>query len=210
MVFDWATVYGHCAESPMPQNGQLRAVMDTTRKGGHHAAMDWHLAPEFFAGLPTTAAGQCMRLLVLLGLRSNEARNLRWSDIDTDAQMLTIEASRMKSRREFKQPVTTAAQTVIDSMPKRGDLVFPSERTGRPLSDMALQGLAKKADVTCHGFRASFSTWAADNGQDATAVEHCLHHLTGTEVSRAYCRSEYVERRRTVLDARAAFILAGK
>jgi len=149
-----------------------------------------------------------MRLLILCGLRSNEARGLLWSDVDTDAGMLVIPAERMKSRREFRQPLTGAARAVLDAMPRRGPLVFPSERTGRALSDMALQGLAKKAGVTVHGFRSAFSTWAADNGQDETAVEHCLHHLTGNAVSRSYNRSDYVDRRRAVLDSWAAHVVS--
>ena len=126
--------------------------------------------------------------------------------MDLDAGMVVIPAERMKSRREFRQPLTTAARAVIGSMPRRGDLVFPSGQTGRALSDMALQRLARKSGCTVHGFRAAFSTWAAENGQDETAVEHCLHHLTGTAVSRAYCRSAYIDRRRKVLDAWGEYV----
>lgn len=43
------------------------------------------------------------------------------------------------------------------------DLVFPSERTGHALSDVALQAITKRAGVTVHEFRASFSTFHADN-----------------------------------------------
>ncbi len=205
-VFDWAVVF-HGIESPMPQNGQLRAAMgDAKRTVKHHKALPWADVPAFFAALPTSAAGRCLSLAILLALRSNEARNLQWSDIDADARMLTIPAERMKSRREFRQPLTTAALAVLDAMPRRGDLVFPSERTRRALTDVALQGLTKKAGVTVHGFRSSFSTWAAENEQDETAVEHGLHHLTGTEVSRSYNRSQYVDRRRKVLDAWAAHV----
>jgi integrase len=209
-VFAWAVGYGFVDTNPVPVNGELKAVMPTERREvKHHKAMDWRAVPEFFRSLPTTAAGQCLRLLIVCGLRQNEARNLRWSDIDTDARMLTIDADRMKSRREFRQPLTTAARAVLDAMPRRGDLVFPSERTGRALSDVALQGLAKKAGVTCHGFRSSFSTWGADNSHDETVIEHCLHHLTGNSVSRSYNRSEYIDRRRAIMDAWAAHVLAG-
>ena len=211
-VFDWATVYGHCTGDAMPRNGQLRAVMDTRKRSGkHHESMPWADVPAFFAALPESASGRCLAFLLLAGaLRSNEARNLRWSNIDMDACLITLPAERMKSRREFVQPLTTAARAILDAMPRKGDLVFPSERTGRALSDMALQGLTKNVTGTVHGFRASFSTWAAENGQDETAVEHALHHLTGSDVSRCYNRSDYRERRRTVLDAWNAHVLGGK
>ena len=209
-TFAWAIGYGFVEQNPVPVNGELQAVLGAARRTvKNHKAMPWAGVPAFFAALPSTAAGRCMALLVLCGLRSGEARDLLWSDVDTDARMLTIPAARMKSRREFRQPLTTAALAVLDQMPRKGDLVFPSERTRRALTDVALQGLTKKAGVTVHGFRASFSTWAAENNQDETAVEHCLHHLTGTEVSRAYCRSDYIDRRRKVLDAWAAFVIAG-
>ena len=206
-TFAWAIGYGFIDQNPVPVNGELKAVMDTRRETKHHKALDWRKVPEFLAALPYNAAGQCCRLLILLGLRSNEARNLRWSDLNLDAGLLVIPAERMKSRREFRQPLTTAAQTVLGSMRRKGDLVFASERTGRALAEESLRRLSMRSDATTHGFRSSFSTWAAENGQDETATEHCLHHLTGSAVSRAYCRSEYVDRRHKVLDAWSAFVL---
>ncbi len=206
-TFAWAVGYGFIDANPVPVNGELQAVLGADKRTvKHHTAMPWADVPAFFAALPETAAGACLALLILCGLRSNEARNLRWTDVDPDARMLTIPAERMKSRREFRQPLTAAALAVIGGMPRRGDLVFASERTGRALTDVALQARTKGAGVTVHGFRASFSTWAAENGQDETAVEHCLHHLTGTEVSRSYNRSDYIDRRRRVLDAWATHV----
>lgn len=206
-TFAWCVGYGFIDTNPVPVNGELRAVMpEERREVKHHKALDWRKMPEYFRGLPTTAAGRCMRLLILCGLRSGEARNLLWSDVQDD--MIVIPADRMKSRREFRQPLTTAARAVLDAMPRRGDLVFPSERTGRALSDVAVQALAQKASATVHGFRSSFSTWGAENGQDETVVEHCLHHLTGNSVSRSYNRSDYVDRRRALLTAWGEFVTA--
>ena len=207
-TFAWCVGFGFIDTNPVPVNGELKAVMPTERREvKHHKAMDWRAVPEFFRSLPTSAAGRCLSLAILLALRQSEARNLRWSNVRDD--MIVIDSARMKSRREFRQPLTTAARAMLDAMPRRGDLVFPSERTGRALSDVALQAITKRAGVTVHGFRASFSTFHADNNGDETAVEHSLHHLTGSAVSRAYCRSDYIDRRRRVLDAWAAHVLAG-
>ena len=221
-VFGWCEGYGHIAASPLPTNGALQVCLGTKAKKATtgHAAMDWRKVPEFFAALPETAAGMCMRFLILAGpLRSSEARGVKRSDIQEDT--LVIPAERMKSRREFRQPLTTAAQAVLDSVPRvegADGLIFRSERTGRQLSDEGLRALVKAHGVTTHGFRAAFSTFAAEakdaSGRllidDETAVEHALHHLTGSAVSRAYCRSDYTDRRRAVLDVWSAFVLTGR
>ena len=217
-VFGWAEGFGHIAASPLPTNGALQICLGSAAKKAvkGHAALDWKRVPAFFAALPNTVAGACMRLLILAGpLRSNEARGLLVSDV-ADGQIV-IGAERMKSRRELRQPLTTAAQAVLDAMPQTDGLIFRSERTGRMLSDEGLRALVKGHGVTTHGFRASFSTFAAEakdaKGRllidDDVAVEHCLHHLTGSAVSRAYCRSEYTERRKAVLDVWSAFVLTG-
>ena len=45
------------------------------------------------------------------------------------------------------------------------DFVFPGSKLGRPLSNMALDAVLRRAqvDVTTHGFRSSFRDWAGDS-----------------------------------------------
>ena len=46
-------------------------------------------------------------------------------------------------------------------------------------------------DVTVHGFRSSFSTWANAKGADPLVVERCLAHTSADKVASAYNRHTY-------------------
>jgi integrase len=62
-------------------------------------------------------------------------------------------------------------------------------------------------DVTVHGFRTSFRTWASEVGQvEFEIAESCLSHRVGNAVSRAYNRSNLLERRRPVMASWANYV----
>ena len=74
---------------------------------------------------------------------------------------------------------------------------------------MALAMLMRRMDVdaTAHGFRTSFRTWCSDVAHVTFEVaEACLSHRVGSAVSRAYARSDMLERRRPVMAQWAAFL----
>jgi integrase len=107
------------------------------------------------------------------------------------------------------------------------DYVFPAARGGK-LSDMALsatmrrmQGTEEKAGLegyldpvsgrpaTVHGLRSTFRQWTAERGYDRDMSEMQLAHAVGSDVERAYQRSDMLERRRAMMEAWAGF-LAGE
>ena len=82
-------------------------------------------------------------------------------------------------------------------------------RQGRPLSSMAMLQLLKRmdrSDITVHGFRSCFRDWAGDcTNHPREVAEGCLAH-TVKGVEAAYRRSDAIEKRRRLLQARANFI----
>ena len=61
--------------------------------------------------------------------------------------------------------------------------------------------------MTVHGFRTSFRTWASEVGHvEFEIAESCLSHRVGNAVSRAYNRSNLLERRRPVMASWAAYV----
>ena len=155
-----------------------------------------------------------MRFLVLTACRSGEARGATWDEIDADAGLWVIPASRMKGGAEHRQPLSPAALAALEAVRPFADssgLLFPSpSRPGRPLSDMTLTkvlrgtGLADRATV--HGFRTAFRTWASEKtNADHAVMELCLAHHVGTAVERAYARSDLLAKRRRLMDQWAAF-----
>jgi integrase len=76
-------------------------------------------------------------------------------------------------------------------------------RPDRPLSDMSLLAVLKRigrADITTHGFRASFKTWASDETDHAREViEAALAHSVGDRAEQTYQRGSWLERRRRLM-----------
>ena len=210
-TFDWATAYGYIESSPVPPNGVLKAVgAESRRTRSHHAALDWRKMPEYFAALPQTTAGRCMEFLILTCTRSAEARGARWSEIDHEAATWTIPQSRMKSKREHRIPLSTAAVAVLDAMPKRGPFVFAGRSTGH-ISDEGLRGTVKAHKVTVHGMRTAARMWMQETGEPRDVSEAALAHVVAeNQAEAAYARSDLFDARRGLMDRWAAFVLTGK
>ena len=79
--------------------------------------------------------------------------------------------------------------------------VFAGDRPRKPLTNMAMAMVLRrlKIDVTVHGMRAAFRTWAGDHGVEFELAEQCLAHAVGNAIVQAYQRSALTERRRVVM-----------
>ena len=91
------------------------------------------------------------------------------------------------------------------------ELVFPSVRDRKPLSDMALsmclRGILE--GVTVHGFRSSFREWCGDETVYPREIaEHALAHTLGG-VEAAYRRGDALEKRRAMMKDWSAFLAGG-
>ncbi|RJT42062.1 site-specific integrase [Mesorhizobium waimense] len=176
---------------------------------GNHESMPYSELPKFFASIPETAAGRALRLLILNANRTGEVRFADWSEIDMDAKVWVIPASRMKEPREHRIPLTDAAIAALGE-PGEG-LVFKGARRGRPIGEVAMAKLLAKEIVkfTVHGFRTTFRTWAQDHGYPDEVAEPALAHDKRSKVIRAYARSDVLERRREMMEAWTAFCGSG-
>jgi integrase len=67
-----------------------------------------------------------------------------------------------------------------------------------------------KRPAVPHGLRSTFRQWAAECGFDRDMAELALAHDVGTEVERAYQRSDMLERRRAMMGAWARFLFNGE
>jgi integrase len=113
--------------------------------------------------------GSVYRVLLLTGLRLNEAAQLSWQELHGDT--ITIPASRMKAREgravEHSVPVTRALQGVLASTPRiKGEPFLFSLRRGRP---MTMTG-TMKADLDKRMLR-TLRALARRRGEDHRAVD---------------------------------------
>lgn len=118
----------------------------------------------------------------------------------------------MKAGREHRVPLSDAAVALLQPLLelRDGDLVFPGQKQGRPLSVMAMKMVLRRMEtpVTVHGFRSSFRDWAGEETDFAREIaEAALAHVVGDATERAYRRGDALERRRKLMDAWAGFCL---
>lgn len=198
------------------QGGELSHLLPAigkVQKIEHHKAVPYAGMPGLMADLRKleSISAKALTLLILCASRTGEIIGARWSEIDLDAATWIIPAERMKAGAEHRVALSTEAVKLLKSMDRTSDLVFPGPR-GK-LSNMAmlqcLRGL-RDDDATVHGFRATFSTWARDETDyPRELIEASLAHAVGNAVEQAYNRSDYLAKRRSLMDAWAAY-LAGK
>lgn len=180
----------------------------------HIAAMPWIEVPEFYRTLevPTTT-NLALRMLILTAVRSGPLRFMRYDQIEGD--VWTIPADQMKGRlgqtSDFRVPLSSEALHVVDlGRPfDRDGFLFPGLRKG-VISDMTMSQHMKKAelDYRPHGFRSSFRDWVAERTNVPSEIaETCLGHATGSQVERAYRRTDYLDQRREIMEAWGEFVV---
>lgn len=186
-------------------------------RSGNFAMMPYGDVPEFVAALrdnATTAGRMALRFAILTAARSGEVRHARWSQIELEARTWTRPGAMMKSGEAHVVTLSPAAVAILETAKQlrtlsRADLVFPGTK-GQPLSDMALLKIVKAeaGPFTVHGFRAAFRTWSAEQMPTIpeAVAEAALAHSVPDAVVRAYQRAKFVELRRKLLDAWAAFV----
>jgi len=171
-------------------------------------------APAFMAELreQTGIAARCLEFVILTAARTGEAIGASWEEIDFDAALWTIPGVRMKGGELHSVHLAPRALELLRELKEiGGPWVFPSPRNvGRPLSNMGMLTLLKRLgrpDITVHGFRATFSTWA--NETDAAkpdVIEACLAHREGDRIRAAYNRADFADGRRRLLVQWCGFI----
>lgn len=155
-----------------------------------------------------------LRFAILTACRSGEVRGATWSEIDLKQRTWTIPATRMKAGKEHVVPLSVAALKILRAAePFRGrtkdSFVFPG-KPGKPLSDMTLTKVLRDlgyVSITVHGFRSSFRDWAAEQtSTPGDVVEAALAHTIRNKVEAAYRRTNYVEKRRVLMNEWDAFV----
>jgi integrase len=178
-----------------------------------HPAMHYSDVGQFMAALRQQegASARALEFLILAAARSGEVIGARWDEIDTRNRLWTVPAGRMKMKVEHNVPLSDDAlavierQYVIDGNP----YLFPGQRKGRPLSNMAMLKLLERmghGDITVHGFRSTFRDWCAEHTAFPRNIpELCLAHGPKDKVEAAYLRASLLPKRKELLNAWATF-----
>jgi integrase len=218
-VLDWAKARGFRAgENPARWRGHLDKLLPApskVRRVEHHAALPYNDLPGFLVALrkQEAIAARALEFTILTASRTGETIGARWSEVDLLEKTWTVPEGRMKMGREHRVPLSARALAILEEMQAHrladDGFVFPGGKPGKPLSNMAFLMLLrrmKRDDVTAHGFRATFKTWASERtAVQNEIVEAAMAHVVGSKVEQAYRRGDMFEKRRRLMQQWATF-----
>ena len=203
-VMKWSIAEGCRTDNPV--DAVVAALPQGGVRSGRHKALPFaevgHALRVMEGSNAWWATKAAFRFMVLTAARSGEVREMTWAEIDGDKW--TVPGERMKAGREHRVPLSRGALAVLAQAREFVDgsgLVFPSMR-GRALSDSTLSKLARGNGIGAvpHGFRSSFRDWAAEKTDMPREIaEHALAHIEGSAAEVAYRRTDYFDKRRSLM-----------
>ena len=175
------------------------AKRNKARTVEHLAALSYAEIGVFMTGLRAVndVAARALEFTILCATRTNETIGARWSEFDLDERLWIIPALRTKRDKEHRIPLSDAAFAIIKAMAaiRQDDRVFP---IGNHEMRRCLQEL--RPDITVHGFRSTFRSWAGGCTMHPRDVcETALGHSIGSAVEQSYQRDALVAKRRVLM-----------
>jgi len=180
----------------------LKDVFGTVDQRGHHDAVAYNEMPAFMAELRDRhgTAARALEFLILTAGRTNEVLGARWDEVE--GNLWTVLAERMKKRREHVVPLSDAAVSLLESLPRTSQFIFDG------IGDQSMMDLLRNMQVgaTVHGFRSSFRDWAGDRTAfPHEVIEFALAHGIPDKSKAAYRRYRALEKRRKLMEAWARY-----
>jgi integrase len=226
-VMDAATVRGlRQGPNPAQWKGNLAHILPArarVRKVAHHAALPFDEMPAFLGALRGRQgmAARALEFAILTAARTAEVLGATWGELDLEAKIWAIPAERMKGGREHRVPLSKASLLLLEQLRPLALMrdakadpaapVFPGPRRALPMSNMTMLMLLrrmKRDDLTAHGFRSTFSDWAAERtAYPREVVEMALAHAVENRVEAAYRRGDLFEKRRKLMEAWAGYCM---
>jgi integrase len=136
---------------------------------------------------------------------------MKWGEVDLEAQIWTCPAERMKTGTDHRVPLTDQMLSIIGPLrAMQSEYVFEGQKRHKPLSNMSMLMLLRRMQVegvTVHGFRSTFRDWASEVANAPREVaEMSLAHQVGSDVERAYARSDLLDKRRVLMERWSGFV----
>jgi len=191
----------------------LLPKLERTGSSSHHAALPAAEIGAFMTALralPRTATTCALELTILAAARTREVIGARWDEFDFETHTWTVPPERMKGGKEHRVPLAPVAVALLKGLPREANnpYIFPGLRPGSHISpEVMLRAIRRlRTDITTHGFRATFSTWANEmTAFPPLVIEQSLSHSVGSAVERAYRRGDLFDKRRKLMEAWARY-----
>jgi integrase len=213
-------------DNPARWMGNLKFIFPSARKLNKkkgHASVPYAKAPQLMNALRHDVGNiaRCVEVGILTATRNQEVRWMEWDELDFGKRTWLIPGWKMKIKGETAEgkphlvPLTDQVIAIIQSMPRVGKYVFPSDghlvTEHQPFARHALKNCIKRTGVeaTMHGMRTTFRNWGGESVEHnfrREVLEHCLSHRVGDEAEKSYWTGEMLNRRREVMEAWADYI----
>ncbi len=138
--------------------------------------------------------------------RPGEIAEMKWDWIDFDNDVIRFPAEIMKTGRVHEVPMSKQLKILLQGMPRVYEYVFASDhfkRKGEPINRESVRLMFSKSGLggiqTAHGIRSIGATWLAEQGIREDVAELCLAHSSDNQVRKAYQRSDFLEKRRPIM-----------
>lgn len=205
-IFKFAIAKGWADKNPAVNLGAVAALAPEPRNYAHLTLDE---LPELlreldkYSGSPLTVGA--IRLALWTANRPGVTRTLRWSEVDLDNALWTIEKGRegMKKGYSHLTPLPRQAVAMLRDLHRitgTFEHVFINRADPlMPMSDKAvnkaLERMGFKGRQTAHGFRHLVSTAMNERGYKADWVERQLAHGDPDKIRGTYNKAMYLEPR---------------
>ena len=230
-VLGWATVLKYrSGANPAEWGGALEHLLAKRTKQvtqeRPHPALPYLLMPQFMVELRKSAgmSARALELLILTAQRTGPIVLALWDEIDWERKVWMASAEHMKGDYPHRAPLSSTALALLTELKKhaRAGCPFIFHNAGEPMSENAMYTLIGKmhkhhpwlvdpkldnARITPHGFRSTFTDWAAETTQfEPKAYDKALAHKEKNQTVAAYLRGDMLEKRRPLMEAWARFV----
>lgn len=216
-IYSYARANGWTAADPARD---LVAIAQRGPDPRNYAHLSLGELPDFLHALDASDSSllvkYCARLALWTANRPGVTRTLRWSELDLDEGVWTIEKGREAMKRGYYHltPLPTQAITMLREIQRltgKFEYVFIGRNDPRrPLSDGAVAGMFKRIGYhkkqTMHGFRHLISTALNDRGYEGDWVERQLAHGDPDKIRGTYNKAAYLEPRRKMMQEWADYL----
>ncbi|UGA53719.1 tyrosine-type recombinase/integrase [Vibrio sp. VB16] len=207
-------VMNYAINSGLLQHNVLAGVSKTfeSPEVKHMAALKPHEITELLQTVATANMQLATKCLIEWQLhtmtRPSEAAGARWDEIDLENNLWIIPETRMKMKREHRIPLTPQTIAILDRIRPFSENrvhIFPSIRFPKRSIDAetinkALGRIGFRSRTTAHGMRSLASTTLNEKGFDPDIIEAALAHQDRNAIRAAYNRTDYLERRRKMME----------
>jgi integrase len=233
-VLDFCKARGYrTGDNPAALDVIKYAKLPPKPKVRHFVAMPFVRVPNFVSELSQSSniAAKALEFLILNAARSKEVIQARWSEFelrsvevivpDEDGQewpvrgpFWTVPPDKMKEKKEHRVPLDARSVVILQKLRKQNprDDSFVFNRNGKRLGKNSFYKTLEtmKQEVTTHGFRTSFRTWAGNETDFPVDVcEVAIAHSVGEKMA-TYQRGDLLQRRRKLMEAWARYCLTPK